>query len=190
MMTIKDNTAILLTGYIGQAGAKKLVEQEKQRITERFSSFFLEPLTGRTVEREPDSRTEGEICAEILAVPGVKAADCGGQCTDSLVFPVGEGGFMKALWDMSESLNRGFCVRTNDLPISQEVIEICHFLGTNPYTLPCGEDVLLILTDDPHVIREELRNRGIRVTEIGQITSGRDKILLHSDGRRQYLNRP
>ena len=60
----------------------------------------------------------------------------------------GRGGCFAALWDLSQLLKSGMMINYADIPIQQEVIQICNELDVNPYELESKGMYLLAVDED------------------------------------------
>ena len=74
------------------------------------------------------------------------------------------------------------------IPIRQETVEICEYLGVNPYKLVSG-GCLLMATEAGLGLVRELENQGIPCALIGKATHGNDRVLINEDERR-FLETP
>ena len=74
------------------------------------------------------------------------------------------------------------------LPIRQETVEICEYLGLNPYQLS-STGSLLITAPEGEALAGELAAAGIPAAVVGRLTDNNDKIL-RSGEEVQYLDRP
>jgi hydrogenase maturation factor len=86
---------------------------------------------------------------------------------------------------------RGGCGLEADLkaiPIRQETIEVCEFLGVNPYLLTSAGSAL-IACDDAEALLQKLSERGINAAVIGHLKEGHEKVLRNDDEMR-FLDMP
>ena len=90
-----------------------------------------------------------------------------------LVYRIEEESLFRALWR---------------IPLRQETVEICECLGLNPYWLRSG-CCLLLAGENGGRLARRLRERGLAARVIGQLTAGRDKLLIHGQTT-SCLNRP
>ena len=116
---------------------------------------------------------------------------------------IGEGGLWAALWKLGEAAQTGLAVDAAAVFIRQESVEICEFLGLDPYALPSCGTVFLCDPQDVLEASEERINRLISSQEmqeegaqapdpaffvIGHTTAAQARTVRIGD-RIRYLNR-
>ena len=167
-----------MTGYAGASGTVSKANSETDLLSGRFSPSYMDRILHIPV-------MTGEMqdaVSSILSRPGGSG--------DGVIYArkAGEGGIYAALWQLGESLNTGFTVRHKDIPILQETIEVCNLLDINPYMLESG-DCMLMVTDAPAKLTEEMDRAGIPAADIGNLTTERKRAIINGENER-YLNRP
>lgn len=162
---------ILLTRWVGLGGTVQALWERREELEKRFPPGFL--------------RQAGEMEAGLFA--GREAA-LAWERGASYVQAVGEGGVKAALWEMAKVLECGVDVNLKALPIRQETVEICEYLGLNPYQLS-STGSLLITAPEGEALAGELSAAGIPAAVVGTLTDNNDKIL-RSGEEVQYLDRP
>ncbi len=105
-----------------------------------------------------------------------------------LVYRIEEESLFRALWQVALEWQTGFQVDLACIPLRQETVEICECLGLNPYWLRSG-CCLLLAGENGGRLARRLRERGLAARVIGQLTAGRDKLLIHGQTT-SCLNRP
>ena len=116
--------------------------ERREELEKRFPPGFL--------------RQAGEMEAGLFA--GREAA-LAWERGASYVQAVGEGGVKAALWEMAKVLECGVDVNLKALPIRQETVEICEYLGVNPYQLS-STGSLLITAPEGEALAGELVGGG------------------------------
>ena len=173
---------VCMTGSAGDRAAAMLQEQNAALLAEHFPERFLEQVRGMKELAEPEGleTAEPETEAEDVSQPAK-------QKTAVPAFLIGEGGLWAALWKLGEAAGTGLTVEASAIPIRQEVVEICEFLGQDPYGLPSSGAVFL---RDPQAVLEarEAVNGQPGFTVIGQTTKAAARIVRVGD-RVRYLNR-
>ena len=106
----------------------------------------------------------------------------------TLVYRIEGESLFRALWQIAGQWGTGFSVDLTCIPLRQETVEVCEVWGVNPYWLGSG-GCLLIAGENGGKISRALRERGIAAQVIGELTVGRDKLLLHGQTK-SCLNRP
>jgi len=104
------------------------------------------------------------------------------------VHTVSRGGILAGLWEMAQEAGVGLEVDLRRIPVRQETIEICEFLGENPYELLSG-GCLLMTAEDGNALAAALLGEEIPAVVIGRTTGGNDRVL-YNEGRKRYLNKP
>ena len=101
---------LYMAGYAGAAGTAVLATAQRDILLKRFPAVMLQT-----------------------------AAASGGQLLAPGGWPVEEGGVLAALWEFCERWDLGLEADFHRIPVRQESIEICEYLGLNPYRLyTCG----------------------------------------------------
>lgn len=162
---------ILLTRWVGLGGTVQALWGRREELEKRFPPGFL--------------RQAEEMEADLFA--GREAALAWEQGA-GYVQAVGEGGVKAALWEMAKVLECGVDVGLKALPIRQETVEICEYLGLNPYQLS-STGSLLITAPEGEALAGKLAAAGIPAAVVGRLTDNNDKIL-RSGEEVQYLDRP
>ena len=164
--------ALLVTKFVGSAGAASLVRRFPKRFRDRFSSGFL----SRIFDAEAELSAE-EACVILEALPGTSG-----------VTRLGAGGFYQGLWDYLHSTGNGCFIDLNRVPIHQETVELANFLQEDPYTL-YSAGCVLAATERPEEAVERLRTAGIPAAIIGEVRRAPEKTVLR-DGEPTFLRRP
>lgn len=168
---IKENQDIVVSKWIGLEG------------TARLAGAYREELCGRY----PVRMIEEAMCFDryLSVLPEAAIAGKSGVCG---MHDVSRGGIFGALWEMASGAGVGLEIDMKKIPIRQETVEICEFLGRNPYELMSG-GCLLMMTEDGNRLAAELQRQGVPAVIIGRTTGGRDRILFNEEEKR-YLDMP
>lgn len=161
---------LVVAGTIGKAGAKLALEQKRELLAARFSKDFLQRL-----EAAADRK---------LGLTQAQLAACGASEWE----PVGEGGILTALWDISGGYGRGFWVDLLRVPADQEIIEVCELFDINPYRLRSGECILITADNGLAVVRT-LAELAVEAAVIGTVEAGIARRVSIS-GTAGFLERP
>ena len=168
---VKPGMDIVVSKWIALSGTLQLLERKKEALREHFSQPFL------------NQAKKLEVCLPILSEAAVAVSS-----GVSAMHDVSEGGIFGALWDMAEASGVGLEIDLKKIPIRHETVEICEYLGVNPYKLVSG-GCLLMATEDGLGLVRELENQGIPCALIGKATHGNDRVLINEDERR-FLETP
>lgn len=159
---------IYCVGLPALSAALQLKRQEKKILGQRFSSAFLEEL----------ERWQGEQLLQDRCF--WKENEISGW------YQTEEGGIFAALWKMAESKGCGFEVELKQIPLLQEVIEICEYFRLNPYLMQSAGCMVVTSGKD---LEQELKGQKIFVKKIGRLKAGREKLLRNGEEVR-CLDRP
>lgn len=162
---------ILLTRWVGLGGTVQALWGRREELEKRFPPGFL---------RQAEEMEAGLFAGREAALAWEQGA--------GYVQAVGEGGVKAALWEMAKVLECGVDVDLKALPIRQETVEICEYLGLNPYQLS-SIGSLLITAPEGEALAGKLAAAGIPAAVVGRLTDNNDKIL-RSGEEVQYLDRP
>ena len=163
---VKPGDTIIVTKWIGIEGAYILANEYKEIIVKRFRDEFENNL----LENSKYLSIKEE--AFLAASNGVK-----------YMKDVSEHGLFGALYEMAEVIGRGVSVNLRDIPVKQEIIELCNFLDINPYEMK-SSGMLLMVTDDKDGLLKVLEDAGICAAAIGSISDDNDKVVINGEEKR------
>lgn len=101
---------------------------------------------------------------------------------------VTEGGIYGAIWEMCQASGAGCRIDLKKIAIRQESVEICEYLGLNPYKLISSGCMLMAAADGNGLVMA-LARAGIEACVIGKATDSNDRILFHGEEER-FLEMP
>ncbi|MBR1470859.1 MAG: hypothetical protein IJ600_04365 [Lachnospiraceae bacterium] len=160
---------LIVTAPVGMRGTAELAAQNRERLRQRYSAFYLERAAALEIEgmrTMPDLPGGVRAAAEIL-----------------------EGGIEAALWRLAEQTGAGLRVELQKIPIRQETIEVCNHLDADPYRLFSGGSYL-IFTENAYFVLKEIQTQGCpEAACIGAATADKKRILYYS-GVERYLTPP
>ncbi len=162
---------IVIAGYVGETGLKALLSQEEMR------QKAAEGISGKTLMRAM------EPVKEILSEAAV-AGKSGGE----MFIRVEEEGIYDTLYKIAEAGDVGLSVYLRQIPIRQEVIEVCNALEKNPYYLD-STGVAVILTNRAFTLQQLLTEEGIPAKAAGFLTKSKDKVILSGEKARMGQHR-
>ncbi len=168
---VKPGMDIVMCGQTGILGTLLKVTEKKDELLKRYSEEYL-----RTAEAFKD----------LLIVHD--EADIAKKCGAVKSHHISTGGVYAALWELAESCDLGLNICHDNIPIMQETIEICEFMGDNPYMIEgCG--AILFVTEDGEALSEALYAAGYESSVIGKLVDNNARIITH-DGETRYLTPP
>ncbi len=162
---------VVMTKWLGLAGTSAAVRAKEGELKKRLPVRLV--TEAGSFDRYASIHREASVAASFGA---------------EWMHDVSRGGIFTALWELAESVKRGFEIDIRKIPIRQETIEVTEVLGLNPYELD-GTGSLLIVTAHGEELIRLLEREAIPATVIGIITENKAKILLNQEEKR-YLDRP
>ena len=165
--------SIALCGLLGYETALSLFCEHEAELRSRFSHRFLEGF--RKLEKKA-------VCIGLSDLPGCR------------VFEIGEGGLYGALWRACEESGSGCRVELLQVPVRQEIVEICELYGEDPYAVPSAGCFLVIREEETVAeVAAEGQKELLSILEesviIGKLTSDGRRVLVWDDMVR-YLTPP
>ena len=130
-------------------------------------------------------RTAADFDRELSVLPESRIAAAFGVAA---MHDVTEGGIYGAIWEMCQASGCGCRIDLKKIAIRQESVEICEYLGLNPYKL-ISSGCMLIATEDGNGLVMELAKAQIEACVIGKATDSNDRILFNGEEER-YLETP
>lgn len=163
---VKPGMDLILTKWIALEGTVILTKDKEEELLTRYSVPFIEKV--KALKSELTIKKEALVAVET----GVSAMKDGSN-----------GGVFGALWEMAEASGVGLEIDLKKIPIRQETVEVCEFLGANPYELHAGGTILMA-AEDGNALVMALESAGIQAAIIGKATDGNDRVLFNEDERR------
>ncbi|MFT4107195.1 MAG: AIR synthase-related protein [Lacrimispora sp.] len=168
--TMKPGQDIVIAGYAGLWATVEIIKHKKEDLRQWFSEDYMD----RVLE---DGAMALEGNPEKWAQAG--ASECEAA---------GEGGVLKALWDLSGAYMTGISFSLRKIPVKQETIEICERYDLNPYRL-FSTGCLVLLADNGGDLVLALEKEGVTAAVIGKVTDGIKRVIIHEESN-GYLERP
>ena len=167
----KADQDIVMSKWIGMEGSVSIVAAKEKELLERFPKAMIDKIKAML----PNCCSASE--AALAVKSGVSA-----------MHDVSSGGIYGALYELSEAAGVGLEIDLRAIPISQETVEICEYLGLNPYYLKSGGSMLMVCDHGQELVRL-LEKEGIFAAVIGRTTSDNTKAVIN-EGEVSYLERP
>lgn len=168
---IRPGMDIVVSKWIGLEGTALLAKHAEEELKKRYPAYMI------------DEAICFEQCLSILPEAAVAVSSGTRHMHDA-----SEGGIFAALWELAESSGVGLEIELRRLPIRQETVEVCEFLGVNPYELLSG-GALLMVTEDGNGLVEKLLDAGINAVVVGRTTDSNDKIIYNGEEKR-FMDKP
>ena len=160
-----------MSKWIGISETARLAREKEEELLTRYPAFFIK--AAQNLEQYYSILPE--------AATAIKSGV-------SVMHDVAGGGIFGALWELGEKAGVGLQVHLKKIPITQETVEICEFLGYNPYEMR-SDGALLFVTENGHTLVEALWQQGIAAEVIGMITDDNDRVIINEDEKR-FLEPP
>ncbi len=174
---VRDNTGLMAAGqdlvavgYAGARGGALIAQARKEELRARFSESFLNQAACRREVSLPEER------GYWLSLGAAEFE------------PVGEGGILNALWNLTGAYGLGMEFSLRAIPLRQETVEICEEFGLNPYRL-YSEDCAVATAANGGRLAQQLKKLGIPAAVVGRIKKGVAREILTDEGT-GYLERP
>ena len=183
-------------GSLGYERAEELLRSHKEELEERFSGRFLEGFRQLAETRcEPILSSDHTPEEGYAGVP--EAQEDASSAPLFRLFPIGEGGLFAGLWKLCEEVSdpadrpdTGCRVDVLQVPVPQEVVEICELYDENPYEVS-SPGCFLVVWDEER--QSELPKDCLRIIEksvmIGRLTADHRRVLVIAD-RTRFLTPP
>ena len=167
----KADQDIVMSKWIGMEGSVAIVAAKEKELLERFPKAMIDKI----------KQMLPNCCVSLEAALAVKSGV-------SAMHDVSSGGIYGALYELSEAAGVGLEIDLRAIPIKQETVEICEYLGLNPYYLKSGGSMLMVCDHGQELVRL-LEKEGIFAAVIGRTTSDNAKAVIN-EGEVSYLERP
>lgn len=155
---------IVAVGPAGLKGTSVIAKEKEVELAKYFSKGFLK-----------DSQNLYETYRADTEKEGLSPWNLGVELGAHSLYEIGEGGFLAALWKMTEASEVGLSVDLRKIPIRQETIEISEIFSVNPYRL-YGKGSILIGTPSGRSLSLSWKNWAL-----WQRLSGRQKRELQEN---------
>jgi len=123
----KPGEDIVISKWIGLEGTAMLAKSYREKLLERYPAYLVEEAAGFSQYISVLSE------ATIARKYGVGA-----------MHDASEGGIFATLWELAEAAGVGLTIDMKKLPIRQETVEVCEYLGANPYELMSGGSLIML----------------------------------------------
>lgn len=174
---LRAGDELVVAGPVALKGTSLLAEKKYDHLRKYFSEDFLQSSVSLYKDFQVGERPKESQAWEMAQKAGASA-----------LYPMGEGGFLSALWKMAEASRVGLRADFRKVPVRQETIELCESFDLNPYRL-FSEGSILIGISAGEALVQELVRMGIHAAVIGQTNEENDR-LIYSGQSARYLERP
>jgi hydrogenase maturation factor len=99
-----------------------------------------------------------------------------------------EGGVLNGLWELAEASGLGIEVWADRIPVATETSKICSVLHLDPLKLMSSGCLLAaVAPNSVGRVMKALRNRGVRVSEVGRVTPRTEGRFILKEGNKREL---
>ncbi len=166
-----EESTVLLVNEVALEGGLRLLDMKKEMVEGRFPSRFFEKYQEK--KKKLFLYEELKVCNQLT----------GAKC-----FALGEGGIQAIFTHLCDTYKVGIDIDMKSIAINQETIELCEFMGLNPYKLH-STGAAVVVTAEAEACIEVLQSKGIGVSVIGRTTKELDKVVRKGD-EKAFLERP
>lgn len=174
MLKVKDvapGNDIVMTKWAGMEGAAILARKGREELLGKYKSELVD---------------KAENLSNYISV--LKEASIAKENGALYMHDATSSGVYGALWELSCGIKHGIEIDLQQIPIKQEIVEVCEFYDINPYLL-ASRGVLLIVAENGLKLVEELNKVNIDAAVIGKVCDHNNKIIRNEDEMR-YLDPP
>lgn len=174
MLRVKDivpGNDIVMTKWAGMEGAAVLARKGREELLGKYKSELVD---------------KAENLSNYISV--IKEASIAKKKGALYMHDATSSGVYGALWELSCGIKHGIEIDLQQIPIKQEIVEVCEFYDINPYLL-ASRGVLLIVAENGLKLVEELNKVNIDAAVIGKVCDHNNKIIRNEDEMR-YLDPP
>ncbi|MBN1265758.1 MAG: AIR synthase family protein [Anaerolineales bacterium] len=155
-LLLTKSIAIEAASILAQEFRDRLIQSVPAEILKQASSFLYEPGLSVLPEARIASRFSG---------------------VHAMHDPT-EGGLSGALWELSAAANVKLIIDKEQVPISREAELLCRAMQINPWeAIASGALLIAAAPQDAVVVQEQIRENGIRVSDIGYAEDGQGVFL-------------
>ncbi len=166
---MKCGQDLVVAGYVGLSGTKKILEKKQEELLQWFNKDFL--------EEGQDAWLEEEKSLEFFQKFGVLECE-----------PCQNGGILKTIWDLSGAYGVGVTVLLSKIPMKQITVEVCERFQITPFRLESIGSYLLVTSSGNQLV-ERLNESGIPASVVGFVTDRKARVIINGDGE-SFLERP
>lgn len=181
---------IYVSGKIAYETARRLYDDDRETFENRFPGFFLREFEKLSEDQAFPPSFLGNLCIE-KNTKKLYSRKNYFLVNGFYVREIGEGGIFAALWAACEDLagirteqglsaTVGCRVNLEHIPVDQHTVEILELMKENPYEADSKGSWLII---GPATVTTP------EMTEIGTLTSSKERVVLIGD-RKRYLSPP
>lgn len=168
---IAEKMDVVMAGTVAIGATSMITGVYEEKLREKFNTAFVED------------------CMKIAGFTDVREiTETAKEYDVTYIHNISDGGVFAAAWELASAVDSGICIDIQKIPVWQETIEIAEIFDYNPYMVD-GTGAVLIVMKDGKPLVEKLIDKGIYADIIGNITSGKDRVVINGDEKR-FLEPP
>ena len=171
MQKAGGNLDIIASGSIGMSGIMNVLDSHMDEAKKVYADSVINAAAADAGKLSVADR------ASLAAGAGA-----------SYLVAAGDGGIYAALWRLAADNGCGFDINLRDIPVKQEIIEMCELFDINPYELS-STGCMLITAEDGCGIVDVLNENAYDAVVIGHTTKEKAK-MMHLEDEVRYLDVP
>ena len=136
---------ILINKYIGNLGTKILIENCKDKLSNRFSDTYIENILSvlnENIEKNEIYKSLIEKCKNEKKIVDFEEVEYGG--------------FLSSLWKISDRNKVGIRYSLKGIPLFQGVVEICNYYDIDLYRVLTKNVYIIFVEDEKEILDKEI----------------------------------
>ena len=171
----KDVTSgmdIVMTKWTGLYGGALLANLRRDELLSRYPSVYLDKAA--SYMEYTSLLPELDVIRKLTSDNSVKIY---------AAHDVSNAGVFGALWQILSACNMGAEIPVKNIPMKQEIIEVCEYFDINPYMMN-GQGSLLIITDNGKQLVESMLDAGVNAAILGQTAKSNKRVVTIGEEER------
>lgn len=158
---------IVLTGRAAERGARRIYEENRERLGEIYASGYLT----RGIKSLEDAAPSGE-CMELISGHCDRSGGCFRVLENESLYG--------ALWLVLQETDSGARILFDRIETAQFTVEMCEFADVNP----CLEDssgCCVCVCQDGQRLADSLNGKGLPAAVIGYTTGDKKRVVVNGE---------
>lgn len=163
---------VIMTKWTGMYGGAILSKVKREELLTRYSSSYIDSCgaymeyTSLMPELSVIKNMPEKMRNEIYAAHDVS-----------------NGGVFGALWQILSACNIGAEIPVKNIPVKQEIIEVCEYFNINPYMMN-GQGSLLLIVKNGEEFSEFMNEHGVKTSLLAKTVKGKKRVVLVGEEER------
>ena len=174
---IGEGFDIVMTKWTGLYGGAILASLRRDELVTRYPSDYIDICAAymENTSLMPESEVIESMTDHMRS--GIYAAH-----------DVSNAGVFGALWQLLSACNMGASIPVRNIPMKQEIIEVCEYFDINPYIMN-GQGSMLLIVKDGEAFSQYMNEHGIYTSVLAKTVKGKKRVVLIGEEER-YLVAP